>query len=132
MPKNSQEVKNFEVLRPQKGFEKPEFYQSPSWKFVRISTNQNSKQKYYDKGDYDTVQYSFPGVDENVESEMDGEQKLYPPIDLSDEEAGLPPVDMQAKISFGKSPDRNLEPGALLSSDGKSSKMRKASTQAKG
>jgi len=43
------------ILRSYSGVEQPQFYQGSQWRFVRQSTNQNSKQKHYDKGDYDQV-----------------------------------------------------------------------------
>lgn len=95
------------ILRPYHGFEQPLFYQGAQWRFVRQSTNQNSKQKHYDKGDYDEVQYNFPGAELEENNLTDGEQKLYPPIDdYSDEDIGggmPPPSNLKAKISFQKS-----------------------------
>ena len=50
------------------------------------------------------MQYSFPGAEEDKETD-DGELKLYPPIDdYSDEDLGINPSSsnmMRAKISFG-------------------------------
>ena len=60
------------ILRGYAGFEEPQFYQGSQWRFVRQSTNQNSKQKHYDKGDYDQVQYYFPNADVE-ENNTDGE-----------------------------------------------------------
>lgn len=94
-------------MKPYKGFEQPEFYQGPQWKFIRQSTNQNSKQKHYEKGEYDKVQYNFPGAElQDKESAGEGEQKLYPPIeDFSDEDPGQPgnSSNHRAKVSFNKS-----------------------------
>lgn len=93
------------ILRGYSGFDEPQFYQGSQWRFVRQSTNQNSKQKHYDKGDYDQVQYYFPNADVE-ENNTDGEQKIYPPIDdYSDEDVGVSPssLNLRAKVSFGKS-----------------------------
>ena len=99
-PLNTQKYTNrIEILRPYPGFELPEFYQGPQWKFVRQSTNQNSKQKHYEKGEYDNVQYNFQDADKGT----DGEQKLYPPIqDFSDEDVGIAPssTHIKAKVSY--------------------------------
>ena len=100
---SSQPVK---ILRPYAGFDLPLFYQGSQWRFVRQSTNQNSKQKHYDKGDYDKVQYNFPGADLEERNLTDGDQKLYPPIDdYSDEDIGgaaAHSANFRAKISFQK------------------------------
>lgn len=70
---------------------------------MRPSTNQNSKQKHFENGEYDKVQYNFPG-NEIEDKETDGELKLYPPIDdFSDEDHGMP-TNIRAKVSFGLSP----------------------------
>jgi hypothetical protein len=34
-PLNTQTLKKVEILRSYPGFEKPEFFQGPSWKYVR-------------------------------------------------------------------------------------------------
>ena len=112
-PSKFQDVNNIGILRPYAQAEKPEFYQGPQWKFVRQSTNQNSKQKHYENGDYDKVQYGFPGA-ENEDKDGDGKLKLYPPIDdFSDEDLGIAPSssNMHAKISFGMSPDSDKKNG---------------------
>jgi hypothetical protein len=88
-PKNTQDKTQLKILRPYNNLNMPEFYQGPQWKFVRQSTNQNSKQKHYETGDYDKVQYNFPGAENEDKETEDGELKLYPPIDdFSDEDLG--------------------------------------------
>jgi len=42
-PKNTQITSKIDILKPYKGFSQPEFFQGPQWKYIRQSTNQNSK-----------------------------------------------------------------------------------------
>jgi hypothetical protein len=97
-PKNTQATSKIRILKPYSGFEQPQFYQGPSWKFLRQSTKQNSQRKHYENGAFDQVQWGHPGEEE---LQSDGGVKLYPPLDESDDDflVDLASVNAEAQSS---------------------------------